>query len=956
MGPEVNATIRVKGLEEIQKSFAAMQASFERSAERMRKAGEKVGSGIDKGVKATNVSLKATGVIGVRSFSLLRSAATGFVGILRSAVSILVRLGKVAIDVAGKVALVGVGAFAAVQAFGIKTGQAIADLGRMAQAAGVPVERFSRLATATRLVGGTVEDLSSGLQTLSDKMIDAAKDAEGSAAASFKQLGVDVRDANGDIKSTERILGEIADGLAAVPSDTLRASAAFEIFGGSATKLLPILENGSAGMEDYAKKADRLGTVVTAQQSKTARGLLVQYRMVSEALRGIAFRVADDLLPFLTKNSKSLAEYLADNAETISKFVGKVLREISGISADLGRALIGDAGSIEREWVRKLIPAISTARDVFLDLLDIFAGGAATRAPWLKEIGKALQEAGKAALSLGEGIVKAAGFGETKLPTLEQAAVATRMAFESLRAGIEGRGKEAAMPWVASIGQTLTNLGTMFGTVSGVIIENRESITASAAAITKGLSEAVSAVTALFNGELIPADNQFAFLNEWKTYAEQKFDEIMAIVNKFATDVAAAWDYVSGAAKWLFDAMDMVAKAMGLENGTQLAIVILIAKFSGFLEIVRSVFSVLSTVLFTINGSISLLKSLGGALASAFGILGKIGPAFTKLGGLATLAFNVIQGGVVALAATLGLPVAAVLAILAAIAAAAIAIYVYWDEIVAAAGVAWDWIVGVWGQFSDWIGGVVDTAASVLADFWEGVKSAASATWDAIVAVWDAFSGWIGGVFDGAKRKLGEFWDWLAAAPGRAWDGLVSAWSGFGDFFSGLVNKVKGYFKGLWDGVKNGASDAWNSVKGWFGLGGDEGSAGAADASPRLATGGIIRGRGTGISDSIRAWLSNGEGVINARAVAHYGESFIHALNSMMVPRTAFATGGIVGEMIPAMAGRGGSGLSDLHLNLLGQRTSGGLYADADGMRSVKRDLRKVARASRGPAPRWRGY
>lgn len=922
-GPEVAATIRVKGLEEIQKTFAAMQASFERSAASMKKAGERVGDGMNKGLKGATATARTTGTVGVRSFTMMRVAASGFIGVLRGGVSLLVRMGKLAVDIAGKLAVVGVGAFAAVQAFGLKTGQAVAELGRMAQAAGVPVERFSRLATATRLVGGTVEDLSSGLQTLSDKIIDAAKDAEGGAAASFKQLGVDVRDANGNIKTTERILGEIADGLAAVPSDTLRASAAFEIFGGSATKLLPILENGSAGMEKYASEADKLGTVVTAQQSKTARGLLVQYRKVGEALRGIAFRIADDLLPFLTKNSQAMATYLADNAETISKFVGKVLREISGISADLGRVLIGDAASVERQWVRKLIPAITTAKNVFLDLLDMFTGGAATRAPWLKEVGKTLEEAAKSARALGQAIIVAAGFGETEMPTLEQAAIATRMAFESLRAGIEGRGKEAAMPWVASIGETMTNLSTIFGTVSGVIIENRESITASASAISKGLSEAIIAVKALFNGELIPAENQFAFLNEWKVYAEAQFDAIMVIVNKFAADVAAAWDYVSGAAMWIADAMGMIARAIGLENGTQLAIVLLIGQFSGFFGLLKSIFGVLSTMLFTINGIIGLFKSLGTMISWVF--------------------VKVLMPVVTAAAAALGLPVAAVAAIVAAIAALAVAVWYWWDEIVVACA---------------WLGEKVKAGFDAMLDgiiaVWESVKDSAAAAWDSVVETWDAFAAWIGGVFEAAKETLAEFWDWLTGAPGRAWDGLVAVWGGFSDFFGNMIDGVKRMFANLWDGVKNGASDAWNSVKGWFGLG-DDTVDGTADASPRLRTGGIIRGAGTGTSDSIRAWLSNGEGVINARAVRHYGESFIHALNALMLPQTHFATGGIVGDLVPAGAGRA-SGLSDLHLNLLGQRTSGGIYADADGMRGIKRDLRKVARASRGPAPRWRGY
>lgn len=75
-----------------------------------------------------------------------------------------------------------------------------------------------------------------------------------------------------------------------------------------------------------------------------------------------------------------------------------------------------------------------------------------------------------------------------------------------------------------------------------------------------------------------------------------------------------------------------------------------------------------------------------------------------------------------------------------------------------------------------------------------------------------------------------------------------------------------------------------------------------------FAEGGYITGKGTNTSDSIPARLSNGEYVLNAGAVQHYGLNFIEALNRMKLnsggelPRFAitrptrarFATGGSV--------------------------------------------------------------
>jgi tape measure domain-containing protein len=58
---------------------------------------------------------------------------------------------------------------------------------------------------------------------------------------------------------------------------------------------------------------------------------------------------------------------------------------------------------------------------------------------------------------------------------------------------------------------------------------------------------------------------------------------------------------------------------------------------------------------------------------------------------------------------------------------------------------------------------------------------------------------------------------------------------------------------------------------------------------PAFATGGSVEGPGTGTSDSILAKLSNGEFVVRAAAVRHWGTDFLEDLNSMRSPRLAFA-------------------------------------------------------------------
>lgn len=88
-----------------------------------------------------------------------------------------------------------------------------------------------------------------------------------------------------------------------------------------------------------------------------------------------------------------------------------------------------------------------------------------------------------------------------------------------------------------------------------------------------------------------------------------------------------------------------------------------------------------------------------------------------------------------------------------------------------------------------------------------------------------------------------------------------------------------------------------------------------------LASGGMVRGPGTSTSDSIPAWLSNGEFVSDAATVRHFGADFFAALKRMARGRgtsltrmrrglPAFADGGFVSQ--------GSSGYRPVNINIPG--------------------------------------
>lgn len=132
--------------------------------------------------------------------------------------------------------------------------------------------------------------------------------------------------------------------------------------------------------------------------------------------------------------------------------------------------------------------------------------------------------------------------------------------------------------------------------------------------------------------------------------------------------------------------------------------------------------------------------------------------------------------------------------------------------------------------------------------------------------------------WDSIKAFLIGIWDAVSAAATGFIDGLRAAWNGVTDFLTKPFELAKKAISFILDAL---AAAVENSPAGLIFKGGkfliEQGAKMAG-----YATGGMIRGPGTGTSDSIPIWASNGEGMVNSAATRHYGgERFINSLNDM---------------------------------------------------------------------------
>lgn len=233
---------------------------------------------------------------------------------------------------------------------------------------------------------------------------------------------------------------------------------------------------------------------------------------------------------------------------------------------------------------------------------------------------------------------------------------------------------------------------------------------------------------------------------------------------------------------------------------------------------------------------------------------------------------------------------------------------------------------------------VFNAVGAVLSAVWNGVLSPIfeqlKTVWDFLVSklqwfgdvwntIWSSLQAGVQAVWDFLKPVrdwLGSFFDSIGAIGGKAADAIKTAWSGLTGILKEPLHAIGRFLQGLPDSVLGISIPFVGDLKSW----------GASLAG--LQAGGVIKGPGTGTSDSIlglnsrgvpTARVSNGEGVVPADRLDTPIGQMLFKLLLADVP--ALSGGGVPGSST------GGSGLnpgaqylSDLIKKMFGVKDIGG--------------------------------
>ncbi len=157
---------------------------------------------------------------------------------------------------------------AALVGFAKNVVSSVGGLGELAEQLGISTDALQayRFAAMQSSVGS--EQFETTIKKLTQNIGDAAQNSD-SAIKAFQNMGIGVLDMSGKVRTTESVLGDIADRIRDAKSEAERAQIAMDTFGKSGFRLIPMLLQGREGLIAWTAAAKEAGVINRAEIIKS---------------------------------------------------------------------------------------------------------------------------------------------------------------------------------------------------------------------------------------------------------------------------------------------------------------------------------------------------------------------------------------------------------------------------------------------------------------------------------------------------------------------------------------------------------------------------------------------------------------------------------------------------------------------------------------------------------------
>ena len=219
--------------------------------------------------------------------------------------------------------------------------------GKLSTRTGIAADKLQAYANAGKLADVSQSDLETGLRTLARTQGEAA-DGVKTYSEAYAKLGLSVKKADGSLKPSDELLGEIADKFADLPNGPEKAAIAMDIFGRSGSKLITLLNGGTEALE-------RFNYETSENFAQNAEYFNDQISILQIQFEGFRMQLADALLPALN----AILEVFSDLFDSGTDF-GPLFKTIEVGVRGVGAVVLGLVQSM-RFFTRVLTDLVAIA-------------------------------------------------------------------------------------------------------------------------------------------------------------------------------------------------------------------------------------------------------------------------------------------------------------------------------------------------------------------------------------------------------------------------------------------------------------------------------------------------------------------------------------------------------------------------------------------------------------------
>lgn len=193
--------------------------------------------------------------------------------------------------------------------------------------AGMTVEEYQRMKYVAEQAGTSVEGLGASLGKLNRNVGDAAAGKNKNLSALMARLGINMRDANGQVRRGVDLLPELADAFKRNENPAARARMGMALFGKQWQEIAPLLVEGSEGITQSLERMARLKSVIPAEDILGAKELGDKFKDLHMVFKGFQMVVARELAPVIGPLVEDLTAWWVANKKLVSVEVARMARE-----------------------------------------------------------------------------------------------------------------------------------------------------------------------------------------------------------------------------------------------------------------------------------------------------------------------------------------------------------------------------------------------------------------------------------------------------------------------------------------------------------------------------------------------------------------------------------------------------------------------------------------------------